>query len=446
MTFPSAVPLNCSSSTAASPSTSAARPSYHTRLLSSPYPGQSADTIMITSDFGPAITSHSVRSGLAPRHSALYRHSLVKVSSPLRQQVDEPAQPKLRKTTSLMGIGGLLSPPSSPEDGPKPPPPQTAASAAERNRHINRRSMSDKGSWSSITNKHLPLPGHPLSSLPTPPNSPPIAPASPVKKAPPKRTASGLWADSKPATPSSLSQPAGATDAVPVDFAANASAPKFSRSSLKKSAVIMPVAAPRSHSTSSLNSLLNTSGTPSLRSSPSASSLKSISSLTAPKPKSIRRQTSVFGSQDRLASLAETSKRELQLNEEGLLALDSLSPPRPAFMHRTSNSSISSLSSLTSAASSTPTSLTDACDTISEEAEFSPTQVTPAREADPELPISCTKSDADAEGSVESSSMKSGLGAAKGKKKGGLFKRLTKVLGLEKKAVPGHEGGRRGSM
>ena len=64
---------------------------------------------------------------------------------------------------------------------------------------------------------------------------------------------------------------------------------------------------------------------------------------------------------------------------------------------------------------------------------------------DEEVPISCTKSDADADGSVESSSMKSGING-KEKKKGGLFKRLSKALKLEKKTVPGQEGGRRGSL
>lgn len=63
--------------------------------------------------------------------------------------------------------------------------------------------------------------------------------------------------------------------------------------------------------------------------------------------------------------------------------------------------------------------------------------------------ISCTKSDADADGSVESSSVKSGLmgsrdGGSAGKKKGGLFKRLTKAFKLEKKGVPEYE--RRGSL
>lgn len=57
--------------------------------------------------------------------------------------------------------------------------------------------------------------------------------------------------------------------------------------------------------------------------------------------------------------------------------------------------------------------------------------------------ISCTRSDGDADGSVESSSVKSGKG--KKEKRGGLFKRLSKAIGLEKKSV-GQEDGRRGSM
>jgi hypothetical protein len=67
-----------------------------------------------------------------------------------------------------------------------------------------------------------------------------------------------------------------------------------------------------------------------------------------------------------------------------------------------------------------------------------------------EIGISCTKSDGDADGSVESSSLKSGISsgfeAGEKKKKGGLFKRFTKVLKLEKKDVPGQEYGRRPSV
>lgn len=59
-----------------------------------------------------------------------------------------------------------------------------------------------------------------------------------------------------------------------------------------------------------------------------------------------------------------------------------------------------------------------------------------------DVTISCTKSDAD--GSIESSSVKSGATGHK-VKKGGLFKRLTKAIGLEKKSVPG-DSGRRGSL
>jgi hypothetical protein len=162
-----------------------------------------------------------------------------------------------------------------------------------------------------------------------------------------------------------------------------------------------------------------------------------------------------------LSSLAETSRKELQLNEEGLLALDSLSPPRPAFMRQRSNSSLSSLSSLTSAASSAQASSLDSCDPIVELDERAVAsmghQADMVEELDTvdelgALVISCTKSDADADGSVESSSMKSGFGGKGGrggseaKKKGGLFKRLTKALKLEKKNVPGNESGRRGSM
>lgn len=62
-----------------------------------------------------------------------------------------------------------------------------------------------------------------------------------------------------------------------------------------------------------------------------------------------------------------------------------------------------------------------------------------------EVVISCTKSDADADGSVESSSMKSGAGGKSGKKKGGLFRRLGQALKLERKQPAAGAAGRRPS-
>jgi hypothetical protein len=101
-------------------------------------------------------------------------------------------------------------------------------------------------------------------------------------------------------------------------------------------------------------------------------------------------------------------------------------------MRKTSNSSLSSLSSLTSATSSAITDLRE--------------EVIP-EETDSAIVISCTKSDGDADGSVESGSMKSGFGSGEEKKKkGGLFKRFSKALKLEKRDVPGQENGRRPSV
>ena len=443
MNFPSAV---------AAPSSSTSRPSYHARLLSPSLPPTDAGTLR--TDFGP-------RPALISRNSSSYRHSLVKVSSPLRQEVDEAApasRPPVRKSNSFMSIGGLLSPPSSPEDTIKPPPAQwsTVGSAAgERGRAFRPRSMMEGTAFAAPS----------AFRPPTPPTSPPT---SPVKRPPPKRTASGLWADAIPATPSNLSPAKGdpkTTTPPDVDFSANAMAPKFSRSGIKKSGIVMPVSAPRSSSSSSLSSLRGKSSRSSLRlNSPSSTSL---SSMTSSRGSTIRRQSkSPFASQDRLSSLAETSQKELQLNEEGLLALDSLSPPRPAFMRQRSNSSLSSLSSLTSAASSAQASSLDSCDPIAELDERAVRRISVGRREEVgagahgmeeldtvdelgALVISCTKSDADADGSVESSSMKSGSGGTSSremKKKGGLFKRLTKALKLEKKNVTGNDGGRRGSV
>jgi len=103
-------------------------------------------------------------------------------------------------------------------------------------------------------------------------------------------------------------------------------------------------------------------------------------------------------------------------------------------MRKSSNSSLSSVAltqsmgSLTSA-SSAMTSTLDPCDPIIEE------------DADGEVQISCTKSEGDLDGSVESSSLKSGDGMQKEKNKGGLFKRFSIALELDKK-----DGARRPSL
>lgn len=165
--------------------------------------------------------------------------------------------------------------------------------------------------------------------------------------------------------------------------------------------------------------------------------------------------------QDRLSSLAESSRHELDVDEHGFLGLQ---PPRASFMRRQqSNSSLDStasaqsMSSLTSAASSTP-SLSET-EEHANKAQYFGTVVNPdsglsALHELAEIPestevgtfdhiISCTKSDGDADGSSEGGSMKSGWGPMKKEKKGGgLFKRFSKALKLEKKVVGGQENRR----
>ena len=410
MTFPNSVPL---------PSTSSKRPSYHSRLLCDfvPTPSQ------VSAVYPSSAALQSSQSGLP------VRHSMVKVSSPLRCEIGdekEKARPTFnRKSVSYVGLGGLLSPPPSPEDGPKPPPPQRPTGAERR------KSSQDLSTWSSSSSaRSFPtvVPG-----FPTPPSSPPASPKSLPRRA---SVGVGMWADTKPAKPSSLSKPVKQPE-----FELAGNAPKFSRSGLKKSGVVMPVSAPRPTKQNSSSSLRTKGSVSSLRngSTTSLTSLSSATSSTAPKSS---RQPTRYKSQDRLLSLAETSRKELQLNEEGLLALDSLSPPRPGFLRSASNSSMSSLSSVGSAGSTAATTASyDRCDSpecITEEPGEYFTGESVANENDPS--ISCTKSDGDADGSIESSSMKSGGGKVK---KGGLFKRLGKALKLEKKTMPGQEFGRR---
>jgi hypothetical protein len=450
MTFPSSVP----------PSAPTRRPSYHERL-------------MATDEFGCLASSSSnpVRGSTErpslPHRNSSYRNSMVQVSSPLRHAVDDevsaaPAPPKQivssapRKSSSFIGLGGLLSPPQSPEAGPS-----KRWSVLDR-RPSSLRILPDGSRSASPPNiDPIKLPRPLNNGLPTPPASPP---SSPTKRSHPSRSAStpsvpsGLWADCRPPQPSPLSLTPQKSDP---DLAVQISAPKFSRSNLKKSGVVMPTAAPRSTSSPSLTKRLSET---SLWNGSSTSLLSSTSTST---PKASRRKSyapvsgASSASQDRLSSLAETTRRELQLNEEGLLALGALSPPRPAFMRRTlssssiaSNSSANSMSSLTSASSSAMTSSLESCDPILEE-DGSGVHVEDAGEvevggyADADVQISCTKSDGDAEGSVDSSSMKSGTtgsGVQTKPKKGGLFKRFSKALKLEKKTVPGHEAGRRPSL
>ncbi|WVR04741.1 hypothetical protein IAU60_001752 [Kwoniella sp. DSM 27419] len=437
MSFPGSVPMP-------SPSSSR-RQSYHARLLSATSSPSGPD-----SDFSPA-NGKSGRPGMDHRSS--YRNSMVRVSSPLRQQVDDDDSdrsdsgsiksrqlPPIRKAASLIGVGGLLSPPQSPD------------CLGKKERPVLPRSWTENGNspWPSKTPRDAAssMGRNPQPSLPlSPPQSPADRRAS-LQGSPSvsRRPSGGLWADAvptgQPQQSCLLSPNAPTEDGLGLS---ELSAPKFSRSALKKSGVVMPVAAKRQ----SLSTSLRSRGSMSSLLSPSASSSSSsVNSYSWSHPK-----RSASQAQDRLASLAETSKRELQLNEDGLLALGALSPPRPAFLVRrsssasslASNDSFSSMGSLTSGTSAQTSSL-DSCEPIAEEVDgaCAEVQVLGSGVRDTEF-ISCTRSDADADGSVgDRDSVKRGKTGKKGK--GGMFSRLAKVLKLEKRPAPGHENGRRGSL
>ncbi|KAK6903544.1 hypothetical protein L486_03111 [Kwoniella mangroviensis CBS 10435] len=423
------------------------RQSYHSRLLTAPGPS--------SNDFAPSPLD-TTRPPLNPRHS-YHRHSMVKVSSPLRCQVDEEEEliesagsrlPPLRKAASFIGAGGLLSPPQSPEKAQG-----KNLSIMERERPT--RSRSGEGApWSSRNHRDfssgpdggLGLVARPLSPPQSPSDKRATIHGGSVSRPAATRTPSGLWADAMVPRPSPSSSKTGS--AGQPEFS-DPTAPKFSRSGLKKNGVIMPVAAPpgaqRKNSSQSLRSKASSG---SLRGNGFASNNSSSSSIVSFDRRRSSASSSSLGpghgyAQDRLASLAETSKMELQLSEDGLL---SLSPPRPAFMMRrspsassvASNESISSMGSMTSSSSTNQTSSLDPCEPILEEDQDDGHIQIVGEERD--LVISCTKSDGDADGSSngDKDSMK---GGRKSKSGGGMFKRLAKALKLEKK-----QSARRGSL
>ncbi|ORY21292.1 hypothetical protein BCR39DRAFT_65544 [Naematelia encephala] len=419
MNFPSSVPYPSPSPASSMPR----RASYHTRLL---MPDSAT-----WSDFDPRPTlKHS---------STSYRTSMVRISSPLRQQVDEEPRPRMRKAHSMIGFGGLLSPPQSPQEDRQ--------GVMDRERPNKPRIATEAGLWASSQHRRFPAISSTLGLL-SPPSSPPTTTttttgrpglsvlgggsSSRTSSAGSSRTPSGLWADAIPSSPSPLSPPPD----IPIISLPPSSAPKFSRAGLKKSGIILPASAPKTKTSSSSlrpsrNSFLSPTTTSSRTSSISPSG--STTSLTS--------DSNSTHTVHRLESLAETSRRELQLNDEGLLALSSLAPPRPAFMRRQpSNSSISSEASVGSMTSGSSAPSTTA---IAEQETDGDGE---GEGEDEVVQISCTRSDGDADGSVESSSVKSGKGFGKAKKGGGLFKRLGKAIGLEKKTVPGQDAGRRGSV
>ena len=418
MTFPSSVQLAALSSN---------RPSYHARLLSH---APSTDTILPhtnPTDFTPSLSFASGR-------STSYRHSLVKVSSPLRQADDGSphTQANIRKTKSMIGpaaLGGLPSPPSSPEVGPHPPPLQ-GWKTMDKDTLTKAKSVVDLTSWSARIN--------PMNGLisPSPPGSPSLLEKTlAAEKRRSTRTMSRLWADAIPPVPplpspvDTQSPPNPTQPDLPVS-----NAPKFSRSGMKKKSIVMPVAAPRPSSSHSRSSSPITSKRLSLFLSPSMTSLPSSSSSQSTTKPIHRNPSQPNVSTHRLSTLAETSRRELQLTNQGLINLDSLIPPRPAFMRQSSSSSLSSMSSLTSASSST----IDSCEPDIQLTVITPHQLDHIHQVSGHVdhvgPMVASRiriKGASGNGndgedtSVESSSLSSGKDR---EKKKGLFKRLGQAL------------------
>ncbi|WVQ75910.1 hypothetical protein IAR50_005545 [Cryptococcus sp. DSM 104548] len=434
MSFPGSV--NAASS--ASPR----RQSYHARLLSTP------------SELGSLAldtTASTLRAGSVSRSP--YRNSTVRISSPLRQQVDdedetssegfgssEGRKSTMMRAASFVGVGGLLSPPHSPEGDQKVLP----GSVMDRERPTTRRGASDSGPWSSRNHRDFssaPQSALGLTGLKSPPTSPQKPAASRRASA---NATSGLWADTTPKPP-----PPARASTVPQPNFVDSTAPKFSRSALKKSGVVMPVSASAKRSSSSLSLRGNMFSSPNGSSSSLASSSSNGSDKTVRRPSQSRNPSfsrlSHFSSQDRLSSLAETSMQEL--SDDGQELPPSLLLPRPAFMRRVSsassigsNDSSASMGSMTSGSSAHTSSL-ESCEPIREEMEPD-VRIRQAREDGmPEqehelehehehevmgmgMGMSCTKSDSDA--SVDSGSIK--YTKAGKKSGGGLFKRLSKVF------------------
>jgi hypothetical protein len=389
MNFPSSVPIQSTSK----------RPTYHARLIAS---APSLSHIPVS----PDINNLDIQ-----RQS--FRKSQVRVSSPLCHQVDEDpiSEKAVKKPSWIVGPNGLLSPPASPDES-------CVTTMFNRQRPMSRSSWADSPS-ASVPRQDLPRPASLASTASSSLRPGPNRPTMPTRP-------SGLWTDSIPI-------PAPQPDAITPNLASDA--PKFSRSSMRKSGIVMPASAPRSNSSSSLRSRLTRN--------PSNNSLSSLTpSSSSQSLQTLRRPTlTPKSSQDRLSTLMATTQRDAGVDEHGIMALDSLAPPRPSFMKRSNSSSsvssdasgrsMSSMTSLTSASSACMSSL-DSCNPIQEEDDKIHIHL-----PDLHLPPTCTKSDADA--ASQSS-------AEKKPKRGGLFKRLSRALKMEKKVTIGDESVRRGSL
>ncbi|WVN89329.1 uncharacterized protein L203_104551 [Cryptococcus depauperatus CBS 7841] len=399
------------------------RQSYHARLLA-PSPENGAL---------PLDTSSTSRSGAVSSRSS-YRNSVVRVSSPLRRQVDgedeessseEEGQQKVsQKAASFIGVGGLLSPPSSPEKQNK----TLSTSATQRGKPCKRQCSMDSQTWSPKSRQ--------LSH---------DSPISPIKIAPTRRASvrnPGLWADS-------ITLPASVkTASVPELDIADPSAPKFSRSRLKKSSVVMPLSA-KTSSSSSIKSRISLFSSPDGSFSSLTSSCSGTDVACRPSQRSQTSRPMSLPSQDRLAALTES--RRLESHSQVGLETSELTPPCPSFMQRVdsaasvvSHDSNTSMESMTSGSSMQASSL-DSCEPITEE-PVQIREVSAASLGEPERAagiegISGTKPGGDV--SVDGGSVNH---VKSGKKRGrGILQRIVKALKLDRK-TPMMKASRRESL
>lgn len=369
--------------------------------------------------------------GLKPPRPSYSRNSsssstmTVRRSSPLRQEVTEQ---------SVTADHGLPSPPASPD--------QTQA-----------KGLSTQKSIDSFGKRKA-------TALLSPPNSPPMKPAS-LKQSPSnsslssiassngpskrpaaaRRTSGGLWGAElpPPATPAN-DQGVMINGQSMNELFADKATPTFSRAALKKSGVTLPTAAPAGRPRP------QSQHTPSLPVKTSRWSLSSNTGGLSSLSKTLAKKNSLPSFGDRLASLDMANQNaefgQLQPTRRSVSqtfsvsassstnSLGQIEPPRPAFMRRSgSNSSLSSSASDSSFSS---------CHTSIPEEDEEAAASNPAPE------IRCTVSEGDADGSVESTSTIAGSSAPRKKKGMGLGRRLMKALGMGKKEMRELEA-RRGS-
>lgn len=260
----------------------------------------------------PRASMATLRPRLTPIRNS-YRDSMVKSPSPLRHQVDEPlvVRPWANRVHSVIGVGGIHTPPASPEEVVKKGAEFEAEGTGTTNKEKKRSSIfgfstfSRKPSTPADRSRTVPEPSpskvDTLSPLPSSPRrelrssrSSPHLPqtVSSRQKSPSRPTIttrqSGLWADSSSSLVTSPSEIAGLSSdrrsyghaTTPPSAFTKTDAPTFSRSAMRKSGIVMPVSA-SSSSARSPPMTRRSPSTPSLSPSSSSSSLSTLSSSSS---------------------------------------------------------------------------------------------------------------------------------------------------------------------